>query len=142
MKVVIDASVLIKWYVPEIHSSEAELLIDDRFDIHAPELIIPEFGNVLWKKCRLGELSDDESLVLTDEMLKDDITFHMHPPLLRESLRQANATGHAIYDLTYLVLALSLQAKFVTADRRFFLAVRRTSHRSSVVWIENIPTLL
>ena len=142
MKIVIDASVLIKWYVPEIHSDEAELLIDDRFDIHAPELIIPEFGNILWKKCKLGELSSDESLILADEMVKDDITFHMHLPLLRESLRQAIATGQTIYDWTYLILALSLDAKFITADRRFFLAVRGTSYKSSIVWVENISTLV
>ena len=142
MKIVIDASVLIKWYVPEIHSDEAELLIDDRFDIHAPELIIAEFGNILWKKCKLGELSSDESLILADEMVKDDITFHTHVPLLRESLRQALATGQTIYDWTYLILAHSIEAKFVTADRRFFLAVRGTSYQSSIVWVENIQSLL
>ncbi len=141
MKIVIDASVLIKWYVPEVHSTEAELLVNSRFDIHAPELIIPEFGNILWKKCKLGELSADETLNLADEVLKEEITFHAQPPLLRDSLREANANGQTIYDWTYLVLALSLEAKFVTADRRFFLAVRKTRHKSSVVWVENTPAL-
>ena len=141
MKIVIDASVLIKWYLPEIHCREAEFLVGDNFEIHAPELIVPEFGNILWKKYKLGELSADETLNLADEVLKEEITFHAQPPLLRDSLREANANGQTIYDWTYLVLALSLEAKFVTADRRFFLAVRKTRHKSSVVWVENTPAL-
>lgn len=142
MRIVIDASVLIKWYIREIHSLDAELLVDSKFEIHAPELIIPEFGNILWKKCKLGELSAEESLTIADEMLKDDITFHPHASLLRTSLEQANATGRTVHDWTYMALALALEAPFVTADRKFFLAVRATSHKSSIVWVENISSLL
>ena len=142
MKIVIDASVLIKWYIPEIHSFDAELLVGDQFEIHAPELIIPEFGNILWKKCRLGELSIDESQTIADEMLKDDVTFHSHPSLLRPSLKQANATGQTVQDWTYMALALALEAAFVTADRRFFLAVRGTPYKSSIIWVENIGSFL
>lgn len=142
MRIVIDASVLIKWYVPEIHSLDAELLVGREFEIHAPELAIPEFGNILWKKCKLGELSAQESLKIADEMSKEDITFHPHASLLRTSLEQANATGQTVYDWTYMALALILGASFVTADRKFFLAVRGTSHKSSIVWIESISSLL
>ncbi|HRI04545.1 MAG TPA: type II toxin-antitoxin system VapC family toxin [Pyrinomonadaceae bacterium] len=142
MRVVIDASVLVKWYVPEIHSLEAELLVDNRFEIHAPEIIIPEFGNILWKKCRLGELSVKESLTIADDMLKDNITLHAQSPLLKDSLNYANATGKTVHDWMYMTLALSLGAVFVTADRKFFLAVRGTSHKSDIVWVESISSLL
>lgn len=142
MRIVIDASVLIKWYLPEIHSQEAELLVNDRFEIHAPELLVTEFGNILWKKCKLGELSADESLIVADQMLTDNITLHAHPSLLQDSLRQANATGQTVHDWTYLTLALALGAAFLTADIKFFLAIRQTRHKSSIIWIENIPSLI
>ena len=142
MRIVIDASVLVKWYVPEVHSGEAELLLNRRFELHAPELIIPEFGNILWKKCKLGEISKEESLVVADDMLKVDITLHPQSSLLRTSLDHANTTGQTVHDWLYMALALSLGAAFVTADRRFFLAVRGTSYKSSIVWVENIPSLL
>ena len=142
MKIVIDASVLIKWYLPEIHSLEAELLVNDLFEIQAPELLITEFGNILWKKCKIAELSSEESSIVADQMLTEDITFHPHASLLRDSLRQANETGQTVHDWTYLTLALSLGAAFVTADRKFFLAIRRTRHKSSIIWVENIASLL
>ena len=142
MKIVIDASVIIKWYLPEIHSNEAELLVNDLLEIHAPESLITEFGNILWKKCKIGELSPVESLIVADQMLTEDITFHAHASLLRDSLRQANETGQTVYDWTYLILASSLGAEFVTADRKFFLAVRRTDFKNNIVWIENISSFL
>lgn len=142
MRIVVDASVLIKWYVPEIHSKDAELLLNHSLQIHAPELAIPEIGNVLWKKCKLGQLSARESLKIADEILKENITFHAQAPLLRISLERANATGQTVHDWTYMALAISLGALFVTADRKFFLAVRGTSDKSSIIWVENISSLL
>jgi predicted nucleic acid-binding protein len=142
MRIVIDACVLIKWYVPEIHTLDAELLVNPKFEIHAPELIVPEFGNVLWQKCRMAELSAAESLKIADEMLKDNITFHSQASLLANSVDSANKTGRTVHDWIYVVLALSLGAKFVTADRPFFRTVRETSYKSSIIWVENISSLL
>ena len=56
----VDASTTVKWYVPENHSDEAELLLNPQHEIFAPELIIPELGNIIWKKVRRGELTEAE----------------------------------------------------------------------------------
>ena len=37
MKCVVDASVAVKWYVPEIHSARAERLLDQANELHAPD---------------------------------------------------------------------------------------------------------
>ena len=52
MKVVVDASVAAKWFLPEIHSDAAARLLDPAIALYAPDLIVPEFGNILWKKIR------------------------------------------------------------------------------------------
>lgn len=57
MKVVVDASVAVKWYVQEEHSVNAERLLDGSFELNAPELICPEFGSIIWKKYRKGDLT-------------------------------------------------------------------------------------
>lgn len=46
-KFVVDASVAIKWFVPEIHSDAAARLLDPEIYISAPDLIAPEFGNTI-----------------------------------------------------------------------------------------------
>jgi predicted nucleic acid-binding protein len=42
IKLVVDASVAAKWYVPEIHSDAAVRLLDPEIVLLAPDLIIPE----------------------------------------------------------------------------------------------------
>ena len=49
---VVDASVAIKWFLPEIHSDAALPLLAHKHLLHAPDLIFSEFGNVLWKRVR------------------------------------------------------------------------------------------
>jgi predicted nucleic acid-binding protein len=48
--VVVDASVAIKWYLPEIHSEDALRLIDEERELLVPDLVWSEVGNILWKK--------------------------------------------------------------------------------------------
>ena len=66
MIVVVDASVAIKWYVDEIFDAEAELLLAGGFELQAPELLIPEFGNIIWKKNRSGQLPKDEAMTIIE----------------------------------------------------------------------------
>ena len=60
MNVVVDASVAIKWFVPEPLSNEAERLLGGSDTLFAPDLLLIEFGNIIWKKVRLGELARDD----------------------------------------------------------------------------------
>ena len=52
---VVDASFAIKWVVDEAHTTQALLL--RRHRLIAPDLLIAECANVLWKKVRRGELT-------------------------------------------------------------------------------------
>ncbi len=47
---VVDSSVAIKWFVPEIHTVEAIRVRAAGRSLHAPAFIDVEMGNVLWKK--------------------------------------------------------------------------------------------
>ena len=59
--VVIDASVGVKWFVPEVNSEDARRFLSARFRCHVPVLFLTEFGQTLWKKVyQRGELSADE----------------------------------------------------------------------------------
>ena len=141
MMVVVDASVIAKWYMPEIHSLEAEFLIANHFELHSPELAIPEFGNILWKKCRLGELSIQESLTIVETFLCEGVTFHPQSELIHMSVSLANATGQSVHDCIYLTLAMSLDCQLITADRKFFIGLRSTPYKKNAVWIEQVGSL-
>lgn len=52
---VVDSSVPIKWYVPEVHQAEALRLRASGAALHTPDFIDVETAAVLWKKLRPGE---------------------------------------------------------------------------------------
>jgi predicted nucleic acid-binding protein len=58
-RIVVDASVVVKWLLPEIHSEAAKRLLADELQLWAPDLVWAEVGNVLWKRSRRGELPAD-----------------------------------------------------------------------------------
>jgi len=72
MNYVIDASVAIKWYIPETHSAKAvaylSLARDGETVLKAPDLILPELGNVFWKKQRQQLLSLDDLRIITQAL--------------------------------------------------------------------------
>ncbi len=138
MKKVIDASLAVKWYVAENYTAEAEKLLDGSFDLHAPELIIPEFGNIIWKKIRIKDLTAPEGSQIIDVFRKQKITFHSHAPLAKVAFIGAQMTGQTVYDWSYLSLAVSLDCEFVTADERFYKALEKTRLKKHLLWVGDI----
>lgn len=47
-----DASVVVKWFVPEIHSDKARRLLNAPHEYVAPDLPFAETANTIWKKIR------------------------------------------------------------------------------------------
>lgn len=138
MKYVIDASVAAKWYVPENYEQEATTLLKGRHELHVPELILPEFSNIIWKKARRGELSEAEGSRIVSAFARKRWTVHSHRQTLRSAYSGAEASGQTVYDWTYLALAISLSCEFVTADERFFKALVATTFKSNLKWIGDL----
>jgi predicted nucleic acid-binding protein len=66
---VVDASVAINWFLPEVHSDAALRLFAQQHTLHAPDLIFSEFGNVLWKPFRKNEISKTEARATLEDLL-------------------------------------------------------------------------
>jgi predicted nucleic acid-binding protein len=118
LTLIIDASIAIKWVVPELGSAEALSL--RRTGLVAPDLLIPECANVLWKKVRRGELTEAEALLGARLLERAGVQLEPMRPLLEAATRLAVALDHPAYDCMYLALASTMDCEFVTADRRFY----------------------
>ena len=139
MNLVIDASVLIKFYVPEILSDRAERLFakvgSKDIDLLAPDLIYPEAGNTLRKKQRLKELSLSEAEEIIDAILSLPLRIEASKSLLPLAVDIATAYGVTVYDALYLSLAKVYEATLITADRKLVEVLSKTDVGDSITWL-------
>jgi len=139
MNLVVDASVLIKFYVPEILSDRAERLLakveQQDIDLLAPDLIYLEAGNILWKKQRLKELTHSEVEEITDAVLSLPLKIEASKSLLPLAVNIAIAYGITVYDASYLSLAKVYETTLMTADRRLVDVLAKTDLKDSIIWL-------
>ena len=116
---VVDASLVVKWFVPEVHSVAARKWLDATHDYLAPDLIFPEVGNALWKKVRKGELSPEQAQGLVNDLSGIGVEAVAMRALVSDAHALAGRTGITVYDATYLTLAVRLETQVITGDDRF-----------------------
>jgi predicted nucleic acid-binding protein len=139
VNLVIDASVLIKFYVPEILSDKAEELLTgvEHGDVMflAPDLIYPEVGNILWKKQRMKELTRSEAEEITDAIVSLPLKIKASKLLLPLAIDIGIAYKITIYDALYLSMARIYEIKMMTADRKLIDAMAKTELKEYVAWL-------
>lgn len=115
---VVDASVVIKWFVPEIHSDAARRLLAETHQYLSPDLLFPEVGNAIWKKVRRGELTAEAGQRLVVDIASIAVETVSTRGLMIDAHALAVATGLTVYDAMYLALAVRLRTAMITADDR------------------------
>jgi predicted nucleic acid-binding protein len=116
---VVDASLVVKWFVPEVNWVAARKWLDASHDYLAPDLIFPEVGSAVWKKVRKGELSSEEAHSLVNDLSVVGVEAVSMRALVSDAHALAVRTGITVYDATYLALAVRLETQVVTGDHRF-----------------------
>ncbi len=124
MRLVVDASVAIKVLVGEPDSGAAVEAYRSHHFL-APELLLAECANILWKKVRRGELSADEGLVASRLLQAMNIDLYPMRSLVVETARWTQVLDHPAYDCIYLALAASQGCALLTADKKLAEKVRR-----------------
>ncbi len=116
MKLVIDASVLVKWFVDEPGADRAAALRGE--DLAAPDLILVEVGSVLWKHQRRGVLASADYVDAVEALQAAPITLTPIADLLLAAARIAVELDRPLYDCVYLALAMREGFPIVTDDQR------------------------
>jgi|SRR5687767_14567067 len=137
IKVVVDASVAAKWFLPEIHSDAAVRLLDPEIVLCAPDLIVPEFGNILWKKIRRAEITRDEAGEILRAFGALPLELLASSTLLGAAFELAVELDRSVYDSLYLAAALAEECAMVTADAKFHSVLAAGSLASHVRWVED-----
>jgi len=137
MNLVVDASVVVKWYIPE-RDHAAALTIRDEYldgvvDLHAPSLLHFEVLNAL----RYSGAYGNESLAAAARSLAD-YGIEQHPLAdVGPVADVATELDTTIYDASYVGLSSTLDATAYTADEALLTAASGTTFDERVAHVSD-----
>jgi len=123
-RLVVDASVAIKWIILEEGSILAVTLRTWR--LCAPDLLLVECEQSLWREFRRRTLSHDDALRSYVTLGQAPIAWTPTGELAADAVAIAMTLGHSVYDCVYVALARRLNTSLVTADTKLTAAARRS----------------
>ena len=141
MKLIVDASIAVKWLIAEDHSQEARQLLAPRMVLLAPDFILIEVANVIWKKARRKDIPSPRPYIDELANIADAVALRPSAELVILATILATQIDHPVYDCVYLTCAEAEAAPLVTADER--LARRATEAYPTVeVWNIGEPEIV
>jgi predicted nucleic acid-binding protein len=135
VSIVVDSSVVAAAFFPEPHRAAAAALLADGEELVAPELLLAEVANVVWKRHGRGEIEAAEANDLLADVLRLPISYIPAAELIESALELAVAVRRSVYDSMYLALAVRHGTVMVTGDERLVNALFSTPLAASVRWI-------
>lgn len=139
---VVDASVAIKWFIPEIHSEVALQVRRSRDRLHVPAFMTLELGNVIAKKIRRGEITREDGKTILKELRHLPFQRHADERLFPAAYELALDTQQSLYDCLYLALAEAVDGRMITADSKFYKALTGGPYSQRLVWVEDLARLM
>lgn len=116
-RVVFDASLIMKWYLPDDPLFEDAVAVRDAGEGVAPSFVQVELANALWKYVRAGLLDVDGACAVVStvaarlELVPDE-------DLIEAAQRLSASVDHAVYDCLYIALARRDGLALATVDKR------------------------
>ncbi|MBI4611274.1 MAG: type II toxin-antitoxin system VapC family toxin [Candidatus Rokubacteria bacterium] len=131
-----------KWFFDEPYSDQAlrlrQLFQTGIYHPLGPDLVYPEFANVVWKRVMFEGLDPEDGAAVLSAFAS--IPFEIVPslPLLAMAYRLGLEHQQSIYDALFLALSVATDADLVTADEPFYQAVHPRFPR--VRWLATWPS--
>jgi len=134
---VVDASVVAKWFIPEADSDKAVKLrnrhIEGSLNLMAPDLLLYEIANALVYH---PEIRDEDIREDMEALFTVDIELVSPSSELMASITERARRGDiSVYDSSYLVLAEIVATNLVTADKRMF---EKAKHTGQVLLLDEL----
>ena len=122
MKYVLDASVALKWVLPEPLSDKARQLRDDYqkqlHELLSPDVFPAEIAHALTRAERRKIISVGDAAGFLADILQTAPILHSHLALLARATDISSRMRIGVYDCLYVTLAEREGCELVTADDR------------------------
>lgn len=136
MRIVVDASVALKWLIAERDERAAANLLEGDDELHAPRQLASELANTLRRKAALNEISPVQAYSASAAIPHLPLIWGEDELDAQLAARIALDLDCPVYDCLYLAMALRLGGVMVTADRRFAELNRATPNSRFVATLD------
>ena len=126
MTLVVDASVAVRWYVDAPGTPAAMAVLHSDEALVAPDLVVAEVGNVVWKLVRAGQISYDHGARIAAALPSAFSNLVSAAGLVTRALQISSQLDHPVYDSFYIALAEASHSRVITSDQRLLGAVDGT----------------
>ncbi len=141
---VVDASVVVKWFVPETDTSEAVAIRDahasQEISLFAPDLLVYEVANALRHRSDVAAVDVEAGIKALFEL--DLSLIAPTTASVSGAASLARMMDITVYDSTYLALARDLDCKLVTADRILHDKVVSVGKSTETILLKDYATQL
>lgn len=137
----VDASVVIKWFVPESLQANAWTLATQPENLVAPEFLLVEVTSIAWKKAARREILRAAAIEIVRKASRGAYKLFPSDAFVRRALEIALELNHSVYDCMYLAVAELTGNSLVSADTRLLKAVAASKWKSMVLPLSSIPPL-
>jgi predicted nucleic acid-binding protein len=139
MKYVLDASVAVKWMLPEEDSERAALLrisyASEIDELIAPDIFPAEMAHALTKAERRGIIAQGEAISKLGLVLRSLPVLYPYLPLLPRAVEIASSIRMGVWDCLYVALAERERCELVTSDERL---VKNVSGQFAVLLLADL----
>jgi predicted nucleic acid-binding protein len=136
VKLVVDASVVVKWFVEEEGQAEALAILERGDECFAPELVLIEVAGALDKKFKAGTVTR-EQITEAVKAVQSHMTMVAGARLMESALDLASELNHPVADSLYLACAMEIDASLVSADKLFVERAHARGYLSRVFPLGN-----
>ncbi len=134
----VDASVAIKWLLPEAYSDECLALLDRGEPIIVPDFLIAQVGAGLAKRVRTGDLKPAWTEQAMATLLRLPLVHVSTTELAIEAVGLAAHGKRQFHDAAYLALAVREGVPLITADWRWYAVVNTGPLKGFVKFVRDV----
>lgn len=137
-KIVIDASVALKWqFIDEQDTEFASTILSDfvknKIKLLAPSIFSYEIVSAILVAFSKGRISEDKGMKAINYNLNLGIELIDFYPLIQQTFSISKTYRISAYDSSYIALAQKEECSFYTGDKRLFNSLR--GKIESIKWI-------
>lgn len=136
---VVDPTVIIKWYLPEVYSDEALKLLDS-YEIATVDIAVSQVAGALGKRIRTGEVKAHEGKRIVENLTRLPIKFVPSATLASNAIELSAVSVRTFNESLYFVLALREKTRVITADFRWYNMLANGKLRNHIAFVNEVET--